>query len=89
MGRKTDTAHALSTLEPELVEAEWYAPYNMVLGIMPDSVSTRSSIKVYWKCLDCGHIYKMSPIDRLEKRERNKKPCPACNKLVQLHPFVV
>ncbi len=89
MEKKVKLDNSLLTNDPELVNAEWYVPFNKVLGIEKGHVSVRSSTKVYWKCTDCGSIYKMSTIDRLEKKERSKKACPICLGKVQYHSFVV
>ena len=83
------TTEMLSNIEPELVENEWYVPYNVVLGIQPENTPATSCQAVYWKCLVCSDIYRMSVKDRLDKKHREKKSCFRCRGRVQLHPFTI
>ena len=85
MSRTVCPEGSLLAKEPSLVEEEWVYSFNDLLHIRPEDVSTKSSEMVYWRCRDCGDIFKMSPRKRLEQRERNRTSCFRCRGRVQLH----
>ena len=61
----------LASQNPELLE-EWNYEKNT---ISPDEISFKSGIKVWWKCKECGHVWKQTP----GNRTHNGSGCPRCN----------
>jgi hypothetical protein len=74
---------------PDIVESEWFFPYNNVLGMIPSRMGKDSVKPVYWKCPKCSAVYRMAPKKKLECRERNKVSCFSCRGMIQFHPFTV
>jgi len=89
MSRKIKPEDCLSSKEPQLVKEEWHEAYNLLLGYRPENISAKSTTMVYWKCLLCGQPYRMSPRQRIEKRDRNMNACFRCGNKIQKHSFTV
>lgn len=70
---RRDNCLALSF--PEALE-EWYQEKNG--SITPYMVHSGSSTRYWWRCKECGYIWKTAPIYRV----RTKSGCPKCSKTV-------
>jgi hypothetical protein len=66
-------------VNPDWLE-EWSYRDNYLL-CRPDEITPNSSHKVWWKCKECGYIYKMAPKTRAMFEFRHRKPCPRCKGL--------
>lgn len=56
---------------------EWSWDKNKQLGILPDAVSSKSGIKVWWKCVECQNEWQASLVNRVAKGSG----CPYCANL--------
>ena len=63
---------SLAQHNPELLK-EWDYQNNT---IKPSEISYKSTIKVWWKCKKCGHIWKT----KIDTRTRNNCGCPLCGR---------
>lgn len=59
---------------------EWSYRDNYLL-CRPDEITPNSTHKVWWKCKECGYIYKMAPKTRAMFEFRHRKSCPRCKGL--------
>lgn len=66
-------------VNPDWLE-EWSYRDNYLL-CRPDEITPNSSHKVWWKCKECGYIYKMAPKTRAMFEFRHRKSCPRCKGL--------
>lgn len=67
-----------ATLHPDLMK-EWMEVENLLIGVYAEELLETSSIKVFWKCSECGYIYQASIESRITKKKRGQKSCPYCN----------
>ena len=64
----------LASTNPELLR-EWDYSRNLASGISPCEVTPGNSTKVWWKCVECEHIW----LSRINSRTRDKATgCPIC-----------
>lgn len=71
--------NTIETVNPDWLE-EWSYRDNYLL-CRPDEITPNSAHKVWWKCKECGYIYKMAPKTRAMFEFRHRKPCPRCKGL--------
>ena len=74
---------------PDLVETEWSAVENYLLGRSPQLLHASSGKDTYWTCPNCGSTYHASPRTRTSGIRRNKTTCHHCRGKVQYSPFIV
>ena len=71
--------NTIETVNPDWLE-EWSYRDNYLL-CRPDEITPNSTHKVWWKCKECGYIYKMAPKTRAMFEFRHRKSCPRCKGL--------
>lgn len=71
--------NTIETVNPDWLE-EWSYRDNYLL-CRPDEIAPNSAHKVWWKCKECGYIYKMAPKTRAMFEFRHRKSCPRCKGL--------
>lgn len=71
--------NTIETVNSDWLE-EWSYRDNYLL-CRPDEITPNSAHKVWWKCKECGYIYKMAPKTRAMFEFRHRKPCPCCKGL--------
>lgn len=55
----------VATLAPSDVLAEW--DYEKNTGVHPSNLLAGSSMKVWWRCRQCGHQWRAAPYSRIKK----------------------
>ncbi len=73
----------------EMVQKEWFFPFNRFLGLDPTTTPCASTKHVYWQCPKCSSRYRMSPRERCNRAFRNQESCYYCRGRRQKHPFTV
>jgi hypothetical protein len=64
---------SLAVLRPDLMD-EWHRTRNG--GLDPYRIGQRTHLKVWWRCRECGHEWRVSPNERTSAG----KGCPACGR---------
>jgi rubrerythrin len=65
---------------PDLIKDEWYYLSHSILD-NPDNILPIFTQTYFWKCKNCGHVYRLSPKLRIENQIRNIDSCPHCKGL--------
>lgn len=73
----------------EMMEKEWFAPFNQLLSLDPMTISCGCTRTAYWKCPKCQNIYRMPPRDRILRKYRNQESCYYCRGRRQAHSFAM
>lgn len=71
--------NTIEDVKPDWLD-EWSYRDNYLL-CRPDEIMPNSMRKVWWKCKECGYLYKMSPKVRAMFEFRHRKTCPRCKGL--------
>lgn len=71
-GKKVGLSNCLAIKSPELAK-QWHPVKNKQLT--PYDITINSHKYVWWKCLECGHEWFVSPNSRIN----NNTGCPQCN----------